>query len=197
MRWVMHGTTTQEASQETCPKPKERAIHDLVLLKALTVQDNSILDSTKRPVLSAEEAIVLKCSIIEDDLELFKNYPEEYFHHTKEENTIHRHKTASIEQPIRLIEPIPHEDATFLQDSANALLNQMEQIRKKDSNNLNPEDTPFFPFPLPSKTTNQYAVFTISVVHPPPKEAVIVQHPTSDTLLTNTIDVDSQSTIMS
>ena len=55
-----------------CPAPKERAIHDLVLLKAITAKDNPTPDTTTAPNAPPEASVFL-CSILEDDPELFKS----------------------------------------------------------------------------------------------------------------------------
>ena len=68
----------KKPGQDTCPRPKERAIHDLVLLKAITAQDNPNPDSTKKTGLTEEEATVLKCLFVEDDPELFDNFPKNH-----------------------------------------------------------------------------------------------------------------------
>ena len=66
----------KKPDQNVCPKPKERAIHDLVLLKAITAKDNPTPDSTTEPN-APPGANVFLCSILEDDPELFENFSAE------------------------------------------------------------------------------------------------------------------------
>ena len=60
--------------QESIPKPKERAIHDLVFLKAITAQVKTNGDSTFTPEAPAE-TIILQCSIMIDDPDFSKSIP--------------------------------------------------------------------------------------------------------------------------
>ena len=48
----------KKPGQDASPKPKERAIHTLVLLKAITAQDNQNHESNKTPGLDPEEATI-------------------------------------------------------------------------------------------------------------------------------------------
>ena len=90
----------KKPDQTVCPKPKERAIHDLVLLKAITAQDTPLPDTTTAPN-APPEANVFLCSILEDDPELFKIFPEEHL-------PMPNANTSPQVAPI-----MPQDDATF------------------------------------------------------------------------------------
>ena len=66
----------KKLGNQVCPAPKERAIHDLVLLKAITAKDIPTPDITTAPNAPPEANFFL-CSILEDDPELFQIFPEE------------------------------------------------------------------------------------------------------------------------
>ena len=56
--------------QKTTPAPRERAIHDLVLLKSLITPEASEPNNTKDSPLLNEDASILMTSLQEDDLDL-------------------------------------------------------------------------------------------------------------------------------
>ena len=58
------------------PQLKERAIHDLVLIKAITAQDNPYPDSTIINT-APPEAKILMCSFNTEDRKIFLNDPQE------------------------------------------------------------------------------------------------------------------------
>ena len=95
----------KKPGQITCPKPKERAIHTLVLLKAITAQDNPNPDNTEKPGLTEEEAKALRSLIIEDDPELFTIFPEECLAYAPVIDSAQL--TGSIQRPTQLIGPMP------------------------------------------------------------------------------------------
>ena len=156
----------KKPDQKVCPKPKERAIHDLVLLKAITAKDNPTPDTTTAPN-APPEANVFLCSILEDDLELFKIYPEECQTHAPLTDTAITPTTGSIQQPT--IEQLPQDDVAFLQTSADALLHKINTLRGEKPCDLNPQAPPFTPQPSLSSTTNHCLVVTTAEVHPQPK----------------------------
>ena len=114
----------KKPGQKTSPEPKERAIHDLILLKAITAKDNGAPDSTTFAD-APPEATVFKYSILADDPELVDNFPKKRPIHATKKEIAQRPSTCSIQRPIELIDPLPHNDATSLQASANARLNQI------------------------------------------------------------------------
>ena len=143
-----------------CPKPKERAIHDLVLLKAITAKDNPTPDITTMSN-APPDAHVFLCSILEDDPELFKNFPEE--------RQAYASSTATEPCP-QVATLMPQDDATFLQASADAMLNKVHKLRHEEPRALNPDALPFTPLPSTSPATDHCLVTTIAEIHPQPKE---------------------------
>ena len=126
--WKVMVQPHTKPGQHSCSRPKERAIHDLVLLKAITAKDNGAPDSTTFAD-APPEATVFKCSILDDDPELFKIFPEECPGHASWKDIAQRPIKSSIQRPRQLIEPMPQEDAVFLQTSADALLNKINTLR--------------------------------------------------------------------
>ena len=150
----------KKPGQNSCPKPKERAIHDLVLLKAITAKDKPNPDTTTVPN-APPEARVLLCSILADDPELFKIYPEECQTRPPMPNTNTSPKVAPI---------MPQDDAIFLQTSATALLHKIHELRREEPGTLNPEAPPLTPLPSPNPTTDLCLLVTTAEAHPQPKE---------------------------
>ena len=150
----------KKPDQNSCPKPNERAIHDLVLLKAITAKDKPNPDTTTVPD-APPEARVLLCSILADDPELFKIYPEECLTHAPMINA----DTSPEFAPI-----MPQNDATFLQTSADALLHKIQQLRREEPHALNPKAPPFTPLPNPNSTTDLCLMVTTAEIQPQPKE---------------------------
>ena len=141
-----------------CPVPKERAIHDLVLLKAITAKDNPTPDTTTAPNAPPEASVFLS-SILENDPELFRIFPEEC-----QPNALTA--TATSQQVATIM---PQDDATFLQASAHALLHKIQKLRE-EPHALNPKAPPFTPLQSPSSTANHCLVVATADVHSPPEE---------------------------
>ena len=66
----------KKQGQVATPQLKERAIHDLVLIKAITAKDNPYPDSTTIKT-APSEARVLKSSFTHEDRKMFWNDPME------------------------------------------------------------------------------------------------------------------------
>ena len=161
----------KKPDQTVCPKAKERAIHDLVLLKAITAKDNPAPDTTT--VSNAPpEANVFLCSILAENPELFKIYPEECQTHAPSTETATTPTVGSIQQPTQPINQIPQDDVAFLQTSADALLHKINTLRGEKPRALNPKALPFTPLPSSSSATDHCLVTTIAEVHPQPKEVL-------------------------
>ena len=94
--------------------------------------------------------------------------------------------TGSIQRPIQLIDPMPQEDAAFLQTSADTLLNKINTLRCGEPCALNPEASPFTPLSSSNSTKDHCLVVTTAEVHSPPKEVML-----------NTFDEEPQPNIVS
>ena len=123
-------TTSQKQEQTTTPQLKERAIRDLVLIKAITAKDNPYPNSTtikNAPV----EAKILICSFTTVDRKIFSNDPLERPNLFSSDN---------INSPIwpddtqhELSKVSPTEEEIFgLQTTASALHNKIQSMRKSD-----------------------------------------------------------------
>ena len=108
------------------PQAKERAIHDLVLLKAITAKDNPSPDSTTSSKL-LPEARVLLSSIAPEDRKMFWNDQTE-----RTKNLFTEKSTpCSLQTPNQLIEQpqITEEEVTTIQNTASAFINKIHRLR--------------------------------------------------------------------
>ena len=119
----------------SAPQLKERAIHDLVLIKSITAKDNPYQDSTTIKT-APSEAKILKCSVTTEDRKMFWNDPMESTKLCFSEN---------ITSPI-LPDDTQHvltpteEEMSNLQTTASALLDKIQSIRQHDRKlDLDPE----------------------------------------------------------
>ena len=149
----------KKPNQQACPKPKERAIHDLVLLKAITAKDIPTPDTTTAPDAPPEARVFLTSIMADEDL--FEIDPEDC--HT--DLPVPNAYTSPSVAPI-----LPQDDTIFLQASADALIHKINTLRGEKSCDLNPQAPPFTPQPSSNSTTNHCLVVTTAEVHPPPKE---------------------------
>ena len=195
----------QKPGQKSVPRPRERAIHDLVLLKAMTDQDIPYPDSTES-ASAPPNAKVLKFSVSSAEQETFRNNSEERLTNTK---------LCSIQRPKQLIEPFTKDDDMFLQASANALLNKIQTLKEKGTSCLNPHATPFKPLDMQAMEakagnalshagqtsnaacyTDQGTITTIAEVHLTPHNEVLDNKtPTHSSRSTNFNSKGSESTI--
>ena len=109
---------------------RERAIHDLVLLKAITMRDHperDIMDAPNTP----EEATILKFSSPLYDHELFTTTPEE---RPSLQISSSHFRASHVQQPIsnKLTDPFSKLDSEFLQTTADALLAKIEYLRTEN-----------------------------------------------------------------
>lgn len=180
-----HSTTTQKSGEEAIPKPKERNIRDVVLLKTIAVKDNLNPDSTT-PLGAPAETNILKCSILTRYPELFKKYSEERLLHA-EMGYGSKSRNISIQRPLQMIKPTRQVYASFLQGSADVLLNKILKLSNQESCSIHPKNLPFTPTPKMSSTSKQCMVVTTAMVHHSLKEVLMYQLPTQDPSLANIV----------
>ena len=126
--------------QSNTPQARERAIHDLVLLKAINAKDNPVPDCTTSSSTPPEAKILLR-STTSYDREMFCNNPSE-----RPKATYTNTSTpCSLQTPKQLIEQpkITEEEIATIQDTASAFLNKITKLRQQPK--LNPEAVPFNP----------------------------------------------------
>ena len=132
--------------QNVAPSPKEREIHDLVLLKSFQMMDNPLPDSTSIPKAPVNATIMMTTQK-QIDKELYVFDPEDG-HPTGSILRTTNISECSIQQPKQLIDKLTLEESDFLQNSATALLNQIQLIKKSEqplkevSNNLGDRSAP-------------------------------------------------------
>ena len=152
----------KQPGQASNPPLKDRAIHDLVLIKAITAQDNPRPDcttSSKAP----ENAHTLMSHITPEEEGLFWSDPSERFR-TRIQSTEDR-----IHQPEQEITPLPEQDIAYLQDASTSIINKIHRIRQERKNTkLSPDAPPFKP---KSRTPSPvYSTITTSAqIHGHPK----------------------------
>merc|ERR1712020_612285 len=114
----------KKPGQNSAPSAKERAIHDLVLLKAFTMMVNPPPDTTKIPSAPKEAKLMMTHHRILDN--------ELYVHDPKDQskfNNIVVLPTKELENPIQQptppVGPFTHEESDFLQNTVAALLSKI------------------------------------------------------------------------
>ena len=130
----------KKQGQERTPQPKERAIHDLVLLKSLTAKDNPGPEDNN--INNApEEAKALLSHITTDESELSWVYPNE------RTTTPYPKENHVAQKPTPSQETLTEEEISSLQDTASALLNKIQTIRQdNETPKLNPQEYFWFVF---------------------------------------------------
>ena len=147
----------KKQGQTTTPQLKERAIHDLVLIKAITAQDNPYPDSTTIKT-APSEAKVLKCSFTKEDRKLFANDPQERPNLFSSDKMTSR-TSQDVTQPVLPIDSPTEEEIFNLQTTANALLNKIKSMRQTENKiKLDPEAPLFIP---------THTVLTTAEIHQP------------------------------
>ena len=149
--------------QTKTPQIKERAIHDLVLIKSFTYQDNANPDSTTNRNAPAEAKSFL-CSVYAEDRELLCDDP------------IETPPLSRITRPKQMTQPLSENEISTLQTTVDDILNKIDTIRKTTKQpTLNPEATPFTPnIDITNEPTEQVpipktTITTTAQVHSYPK----------------------------
>merc|ERR1712074_520308 len=158
--------------QTKTPQPKERAIHDLVLLKAVSAKDNPGPDDIRLTNAPAEARALLS-NITIAERELFSNDPNERPQQQPKKNQFQQTKGPRKE-------PLTNKEISYLQNTASALLQKIQTSRtNKQPPKLNPLASPFKPTPKTTQnaipTTKETQQNTTHKVHaqlhsPPPIE---------------------------
>ena len=144
----------KKQGQSTTPQLKERAIHDLVLIKAITAQDNPYPDSTTIKT-APSEAKILKSSFNPEDRKIFWNDPKESPKFRYSENI-----TSPI-LPDDTQHVLSEEEISNLQQTASALLDKIQSMRENDRKlDLDPKAPPFIP---------QMTILATAQIHDQPK----------------------------
>ena len=126
-------------NQTLDPAPRERAIHDLVLIKSITSPDHPHQDSSQHKD-APEEASAFRTSFQVLERGLFPSIPDK-LPKSQNHNPIGS-QYSCIQQPTKMIEPIPEKDITFLQSTSDAILQRISDIRKNSLNTKNPNSIP-------------------------------------------------------
>ena len=126
-------------NQTLDPAPRERAIHDLVLIKSITSPDHPHQDSSQQKD-APEEASAFRTSFQVLERGIFPSIPDK-LPKSQNHNPIGS-QYSCIQQPTKMIEPIPEKDITFLQSTSDAILQRISDIRKNSLNTKNPNSIP-------------------------------------------------------
>merc|ERR1712074_315085 len=142
--------------QAKTPQPKERAIHHLVLLKAVSAKDNPGPDDISLNNAPAE-ATALLSHIEIAERELFWNDPRE--RPQQQPNKDQFQQTMGSEK-----ETLTEKEISYLQNTANALLQRIQTIRP---NKTPPKLNPTTPHPtIPHHTTSHPTIPHPTTPHP-------------------------------
>ena len=122
-------------NQNIDPAPRERAIHDLVLIKSITSPDHPHQDSSQLKD-APEEASAFRTSFQVIERGLFPSIPDK-LPKSQNPNPVGS-QYSCIQQPTKIIDPIPEKDITFLQSTSDAILQRISDIRKNSLNTKKP-----------------------------------------------------------
>ena len=143
--------------KSTTQAPRERAIHDLVLLKAITMKDHPAQDTMDARNVPTD-ATVLKLSRHTVDPELFPTNPDAHpDYQIPNRNPV----ISQFMQPLsnQLTDLIPQSDMEYLQSTATALLTKIghmktegraQPLTKTESSGI--PDSPCYPLAVPFLT---------------------------------------------
>ena len=146
----------KKQGQVSAPQLKERAIHDLVLIKSITAKDNPYQDSTTIKT-APSEAKILKCSVTTEDRKMFWNDPMES---TKLGFSKNITSPISPDDTQHVLSPT-EEEISNLQQTAVALLEKIQSLRQNDEkHDLDPKAPPFIP---------QMTILATAQIHNQPK----------------------------
>ena len=109
----------QKDDKQSKPAARERAIHDLVLIKAITQQDNPADCTTKPKDLSPSEVHLLTSIMSPVDTGLFQNDLEE------RPPSNQQYADCTIQRPEQLIAPLQENEVAFLQTTASSIINKI------------------------------------------------------------------------
>ena len=150
--------------KSTTQAPRERAIHDLVLLKAITMKDHPAQDTMDARNVPTD-ATVLKLSRHTVDPELFPTKPDA---HPEYQIPNQNHVTSRIQQPLpnQLTDFIPQPDLEYLQRTASVLLDGIEKMKFRSNNDTKSVDPRYSPvlYPISLPFLIKTNVFLSSII---------------------------------
>merc|ERR1712018_1059362 len=133
--------THKKSDQERTPQPKERAIHDLVLLKAITAKDNPGPEEELSLNYVPNELKTLLCQVRTEQREPHLSSTVQL---TRQKSP-NKHNLPTTQQHSLTLSD---KEIFALQNTNNAILNKIEHIRQSRSQSLNPSASPFRPASL-------------------------------------------------